>query len=74
MSENEAQAEQRVDEYHRHEVMDRAAIIRDMWYDYIVQNAGTKAEPNLAAQADKILDLLEKFYNDAAEASLINAP
>lgn len=70
MSEDEI----RVDEYHRHEVMDRAAIIRDMWHDYIVQNAGTKVEPKLAAQADKILDLLEKFYHDAAEASFINEP
>ncbi len=54
------------DEFHRHEVYDRASVILDLFSRSIAEHPVVENDKELAAEAEKACDALYRFYSKAA--------
>lgn len=60
----------KIDEFHKHEVIDRAHVIRSMWFEHINDHPAVTADPDIAKAAARVGDSLEAFYQLCGEKFL----
>lgn len=53
----------KLDKFHEHEALDRAAMILDMFGLYVAEHPYVESDPELIAQAEKVIDVMYDFYN-----------
>ena len=53
-----------VDEFSYHEVLDRVSILADCWEDQVLLHMAVGSERLMQEEAERISDLLHKFYQD----------
>ncbi len=51
-----------MDDYHRHEALDRTAIFADQFESHVASHPVIELEPDLKSQADEIIDRLAALY------------
>ncbi|MBJ7410101.1 MAG: hypothetical protein JHD15_07005 [Phenylobacterium sp.] len=63
-----------LDEFGRHEVLDRASLLMQTWDSFILEHGYVQATPELAAAAQKAFDGLHDFYQLAGRLTLEGSP
>lgn len=58
------------DPFHLHEALDRAHLIAGLWDRTIVDHPVVRANPDLAARAGQIAELIAAFYQQVGGLSL----
>ncbi|MFT3990410.1 MAG: hypothetical protein QM680_03265 [Luteolibacter sp.] len=53
-----------LDEYHRHEALDRAAVFADQFEAYVASHPAIATDSGLRAQSEDIIDRLCGFYQE----------
>lgn len=59
-----------LDQFGRHEVLDRASVLMQTWDSFILEHGFVQATPELAAAAQKAFDGLHDFYQLAGKLTL----
>ncbi len=59
-----------LDDYHYHEVMDRAHVATDHFYEYVAEHSAVQANPKLKEKADAVVSLMYEFYSLAGAYSI----
>ena len=57
----------KIDEFHKHEVIDRSSVIRDTWATHVMEHIVVVSDKQLKAQAQKAFDEIEAFYQLCGE-------
>ena len=57
-------------DFSKHEVLDRAFLIMDMFNKYIIEHEALESDPELKQKAEEISESLYQFYNIIGEKSL----
>lgn len=58
-----------LDRYGHHEVIDRAHVALEMFYDFVYSHPVVQSSPDLSKKADAILKSMSQFYQMAGEAA-----
>lgn len=61
---------EKLDDYHYHEVMDRASVATDHFYDYVAEHPAVQANSELKEKADAVVNLMYEFYSLAGAYSV----
>lgn len=57
-----APTQTKIDDYSRHEALDRSFLLMDMIYQILVSHPYIQSQPKLQAHAEKAADQLNKVY------------
>lgn len=54
---------EKLDDYHYHEVMDRAHVANDHFYEYVAEHPAVQANKELREKAEAVVSLMYEFYS-----------
>ena len=63
-----------LDGFHWHELMDRIALIAQIWGDHIAEHPAAKADPILFRRIDALGDQIYEAYNAVANVRFDQTP
>lgn len=55
-----------LDDFHYHEVVDRASVATDSWFEHIEEHVVVLANPELKERAEEVTAMMYQFYCLAA--------
>jgi len=61
-----------LDDFHYHEIMDRASVATDHFYGYVAEHPAVQANLKLKEKADAVVSLMYEFYSLAGAYSVEN--
>ncbi len=52
----------KLDEFHRHEVLDRGHVVREIWGEYVLDHPVVQNDPELLEVAQRAFEAVCEFY------------
>jgi hypothetical protein len=63
-------ANEKLDEFHAHEALDRAAMLAGLFEGWVQQHPYVEADPELTAKADTVMRAMSDFHQAVGRKAL----